>query len=276
MTVLASILAAVSGLSCVTGTVSFVTREGGEAGVLVPESGAPAFWFAGAPKPGRQAESEVRRLVPGDRLELHGVWKDLAFAPGLVDCSIVRLGRGNLGPAPERSLAEFAGGRLDNTRATLCGVLTAVHPSPETGYAYLTLATPDGPFVAEVLAAAQVLRTLARKVASRNLRVHTRLRGLPEHIPEAVFSELVFIVGEAITNAVKHGRCRTLALTSDPAPSGFVLSVANDGDPFDPEAVLGPEAGHYGLVGMRERARRAGIGLDFAHIERWMVVRLTL
>jgi signal transduction histidine kinase len=86
----------------------------------------------------------------------------------------------------------------------------------------------------------------------------------------------VFILGEAITNAVKHGKCRTIVLTSDPSPNGFTLSVANDGEPFDPAHALGPEAGHFGLAGMRERAKRADIGLSFVHEGRWMILRLAV
>ena len=63
-------------------------------------------------------------------------------------------------------------------------------------------------------------------------------------------------------------------LASDPAPDGFVLSVANDGEPFDPARALGPEAGHFGLSGMHERAKRANIALSFAHEGRWMILRL--
>ena len=120
----------------------------------------------------------------------------------------------------------------------------------------------------------RVFRTLAEKMSSHRISVRTRLRGLPERLPETIFSELVFIVQEAITNAVKHGGCRTIVLTSDPSPNGFTLSVANDGEPFDPETALGPEAGHYGLVGMRERAKRANLGLSFVHDGRLMVVRI--
>ena len=75
---------------------------------------------------------------------------------------------------------------------------------------------------------------------------------------------------------MKHGRCRNIAITSDPQGEGFVLAVANDGEPFDPDAVLGPEAGHYGLSGMRERAKRTGIDLSFARSGRWTVVRLAV
>jgi signal transduction histidine kinase len=124
---------------------------------------------------------------------------------------------------------------------------------------------------------AKVFAELARKFArSGVVSVRTRFRGLPDHLAESVFSEVVFIVGEAITNAVKHGKCRTIVLTSDPSPNGFTLSVANDGEPFDPAHALGPEAGHFGLTGMRERAKRADIALSFVHEGRWMILRLAV
>lgn len=122
----------------------------------------------------------------------------------------------------------------------------------------------------------KALETLAEKVGKSGvIDFRTRLRGLPESLGEQVFSEIIFIVGEAITNAVKHGKCSHVVLASDPAEKGFSISVANDGAPFDPDRVLGPEAGHYGLSGMRERAKRANLGLDFLRDGRWMVVRLT-
>lgn len=123
----------------------------------------------------------------------------------------------------------------------------------------------------------KVLRSIAEKVgASGVVHVRTRLRGLPERLPEQVFSELVFVVQEALTNAVKHGRGRNIVLTTDPRQGGFFLIVANDGEPFDPAKALGPEAGHYGLAGMRERAKRAGFGLEFTRIGRWMTVRISV
>ena len=123
----------------------------------------------------------------------------------------------------------------------------------------------------------KVFTELSRKFArSGVVSVRTHFRGLPDHLAESVFSEVVFIVGEAITNAVKHGKCRTIVVTSDPAPNGFTLSVANDGEPFDPAHALGPEAGHFGLTGMRERAKRADIGLSFVHEGRWMILRLAV
>ena len=123
----------------------------------------------------------------------------------------------------------------------------------------------------------KVIKSIAERIAKSGVvKSHVRLRGLPEHIPEAMFSEIVFIVQEAITNAVKHGHCRNIAITVDPQGEGFALAVANDGEPFDADAVLGPEAGHYGLSGMKERAKRTGINLSFGRSGRWTVVRLVV
>ncbi len=121
----------------------------------------------------------------------------------------------------------------------------------------------------------KVLKAMAGKISSGKLvAVRTRLAGLPQHLAESVFSEMVFIVQEAITNAIKHGHAKTVVLASDSTKRGFTLRIANDGEPFDPDKALGPESGHYGLSGMRERAKRAGIGLSFVRDSRLMVVVL--
>lgn len=54
------------------------------------------------------------------------------------------------------------------------------------------------------------------------------------------------------------------------------IIIANDGVPFDVSAALGPEAGHYGLTNMRERALRSGFGIEWENDKKWMKVRLTL
>ena len=87
--------------------------------------------------------------------------------------------------------------------------------------------------------------------------------------------DIVAIVREALTNAAKHGHARNAAIASDPLPDGgFVLTVANDGEPFDRERAAGPAEGHYGLSGMEERAARIGGKLSFGRKDAWTTVRL--
>lgn len=68
------------------------------------------------------------------------------------------------------------------------------------------------------------------------------------------------IVQEALNNVVKHARAGQVTINLGRDPVGLTLTIADDGQGFDPGAPLPPEprAGGFGLVGMRERAERLG------------------
>lgn len=107
------------------------------------------------------------------------------------------------------------------------------------------------------------------------IRIRVNLRGLPSEMPSAEKTDLVAIVQESMTNAFKHGGASNVILVSDPLPNGgFVLSVLNDGRPFDVSMDMGPETGHFGLSGMRERANRSGFLLSFGRRDGYVEVRL--
>ena len=121
-----------------------------------------------------------------------------------------------------------------------------------------------------------LLRRLAAEVTVSGLvKTRTALRGIPKEMSVAAKLDIVAIVREALTNAAKHGHARNAAVASDPLPDGgFVLTVANDGEPFDRERAAGPAEGHYGLSGMEERAARIGGRLSFGRKDAWTTVRL--
>ena len=127
---------------------------------------------------------------------------------------------------------------------------------------------------------ADVLQSLADRLsASGAVRVRTHLNGLPESLSEHLFSDLLYLVQEAVTNAIKHGGASRLLIASEPSGKGesdFALLVSNNGKPFDPAQALGPEAGHYGLSGMRERARRNNILLTWKSNPRITSVRMEI
>ncbi|MBA2685055.1 MAG: ATP-binding protein [Gemmatimonadaceae bacterium] len=87
-------------------------------------------------------------------------------------------------------------------------------------------------------------------------------RQLSPHIEE----ELGRIAREAIANAVRHGAARRIVVSLVYEPSALRLTVRDDGRGFDvsatPEARLAADGrGHFGLVGMRERAALIGARL---------------
>ena len=118
-----------------------------------------------------------------------------------------------------------------------------------------------------------VLRRIAKRVSSTGaVRVKTFLKGMPREIDAHKFAECVYVVQEAITNAVKHGKAKRVAICAD----GAGIYVLNDGLPFDADKVLGAEAGHFGLSSMRERSARIGMTLSFENRKRFVAVKMEL
>jgi signal transduction histidine kinase/ligand-binding sensor domain-containing protein len=80
------------------------------------------------------------------------------------------------------------------------------------------------------------------------------LLSLPQH-PQR---ELLRITQEALTNAIKHAQAAHIEVSLSSRDHQAIVAVVDDGRGFDPAQAPGADAGHFGLVGMRERA--AGIG----------------
>ena len=97
------------------------------------------------------------------------------------------------------------------------------------------------------------------------VKLRIRLRDFPEHLEASRIRDLVAIVRESVTNAIKHGHAANIAIVAD----GPVLRILNDGEKFDPSSALGPETGHFGLAGMQERAFRSKFALSHFSEGRW-------
>jgi signal transduction histidine kinase len=70
--------------------------------------------------------------------------------------------------------------------------------------------------------------------------------------------QVLRIAQEALANAMKHGRPASIDLALRSRNGETVLTVKDDGSGFDPDGVFSTGRGHFGLLGMRERARRMG------------------
>ena len=121
----------------------------------------------------------------------------------------------------------------------------------------------------------EMLRRLARvsDIPGR-LRVRTSLRGLPAEMPVGQKRDLLALVQEALANAVAHGGAKNVIFVSTGDGAAFTLAVLNDGAPFDAASAPGPEAGHFGLSNMRERAVRARLALTFGEHRGYRAVTL--
>ena len=110
--------------------------------------------------------------------------------------------------------------------------------------------------VAAVQAAAQ------RATAPSALALTVRVSGRPCLVPPPTCDAAVSIVQEAIANVVTHAEARTVRLAVAFGRTRLRLSVRDDGRGMPPPAAgAGGGVGHFGLVGMRERAAAVGAGL---------------
>jgi signal transduction histidine kinase len=73
--------------------------------------------------------------------------------------------------------------------------------------------------------------------------------------PEAG-AELLHLVREALSNAVRHARARRIGIDLRATADGSILEISDDGIGFDPTGT--PAAGHHGLANMRARAAALG------------------
>jgi signal transduction histidine kinase len=79
------------------------------------------------------------------------------------------------------------------------------------------------------------------------------VRGTPRRLSPVTENNLLRVGQEAITNAAKHARARSIAVKLDFDDKHVRLSVRDDGQGFDPRKPT-PGNGGFGLVGMHERA----------------------
>jgi signal transduction histidine kinase len=69
----------------------------------------------------------------------------------------------------------------------------------------------------------------------------------------------VYRIGrEALFNAFRHARAKTIEIEVRYSSSQLRLLVRDDGCGVDPQVISSGREGHFGLAGMRERAKRIG------------------
>ena len=169
---------------------------------------------------------ERRRLAR----EIHdGVAQDLAFIVQQADAISRRSGA----PPAMADIATAARRALDESRGAIAAL---VRPTDEP--------------------LEQALARVADEAAGRwGIRVESRaVAGLELAAP--VREALLRIVGEAVTNAARHGRGKRIAVELAERPE-LQVRIVDDGVGFDPE-LLEQQSGRHGIMGMRERAEQIG------------------
>jgi ligand-binding sensor domain-containing protein/signal transduction histidine kinase len=104
-----------------------------------------------------------------------------------------------------------------------------------------------------------LLRKMTEEVTQEfGIPVECSVMGRAFDFEQETVHDLLMIVREAIYNAVRHGRPNRIQLDVEFEKDQCRLRVLDDGSGFDPQIISSLPAGHYGLVGMKERVQRMG------------------
>ena len=85
--------------------------------------------------------------------------------------------------------------------------------------------------------------------------------GQPRPLHPLLRDEVYRIGREALVNAFHHAHAKNIEIELEYAASQFRVLVRDDGRGIDPQMVQSGREGHWGLIGMRERAERIGAKL---------------
>jgi signal transduction histidine kinase len=110
------------------------------------------------------------------------------------------------------------------------------------------------------------LTTAARDtLAGTSIDFRFAVRGEPRQLANDVEVTALRIGREAVINALKHANPQIVEMVLEYEPRSLTLHVRDDGRGLAAaDASIAPHTGHWGIVGMRERATRVGGSLEIS------------
>jgi signal transduction histidine kinase/ligand-binding sensor domain-containing protein len=107
------------------------------------------------------------------------------------------------------------------------------------------------------------LRALGEELATEDSATfHLVVEGPPRDLHPIIRDEVYRITREALRNAFAHARAHHIETEITYGERALRLRIRDDGQGIPPEILAEGRTGHYGLPGMRERARQIGGKLE--------------
>jgi signal transduction histidine kinase/ligand-binding sensor domain-containing protein len=92
--------------------------------------------------------------------------------------------------------------------------------------------------------------------AGSPVEVYVNVTGELKQLPEEVEQHILRIAQEAVANVVKHAAASSIWIRLHMEARRLCLRVEDDGRGFEQQEAFSTAGGHFGLLGMRERAER--------------------
>ena len=93
------------------------------------------------------------------------------------------------------------------------------------------------------------------KAIAHGTDVAVDFRASRSHVSDTSAHAILMIVRELVSNAIRHGHAKNIAIAGDRRGSELAFSVRDDGCGFDVATRPGQSEGHFGLEGIEHRVR---------------------
>jgi signal transduction histidine kinase len=100
--------------------------------------------------------------------------------------------------------------------------------------------------------------------AGSGVEVEVDISGERRSLPEEMEQHLLRIAQEAVTNVLKHSGATKVWVKLHTEARKLYLRIADNGKGFEQQEAFSAVGGHFGLIGMRERAEQMGGELRLA------------
>ena len=119
-----------------------------------------------------------------------------------------------------------------------------------------------------------IARCIQKLRTASEASIEQQVLGDPTVFSYNMVNNLFRIAQEALVNAVNHAHADKIVVRVDYRKGGVLIEVSDDGRGFIPTMVPGPEKGHFGLVGMRERCAAINAKLELQSTPEGTMVRV--
>jgi signal transduction histidine kinase len=104
--------------------------------------------------------------------------------------------------------------------------------------------------------------TLRQLGTGKKVGINFVVDGVPQKLPEDIQTNVLRIGQEAVSNALNYAEADKIEVKLSFAETKIRLEVEDDGRGFDVHQSNSNGFGHFGLIGMRERAKKLGGKFD--------------
>ncbi len=105
---------------------------------------------------------------------------------------------------------------------------------------------------------ADALRKTLEPILPEAVQTVIRFNVSRTHFDDSTVHAILCIIRELVSNALRHGQATHIKIAGEYHDGTLSFSVRDNGCGFDPAACAGPDEGHFGLTGIRERIDRLG------------------